>query len=192
MKIISKIGTFLSTSFTIACIIHVAFIGYNIIYPEFPEIKIYSKDLKEIGFPLVFRLCAQEHQNPDEKYQKIGYKNAKEFFIGRSIYDWKHFGWNGHKNGGKVIGTLERILQRISYDWDRVVFGVDLIDQNEILTRGKIKTWNILPIYPDCQIIDVAENFNLSEKVIICVINKTKYFRLLTDLLLTDCLLTDC
>ena len=166
MKIISKVGTFLSTSFTIACIIHVAFIGYNIIFPELPEIKIYSKDLKDIAFPLVFRLCAQEHQNPDKKYQKIGYKNAMEFFIGRSMYDWKHYGWKGHKeNGEKIIGSLENILQGISYDWERIVFAISLIDQNEGLTKGKIETWNHLPIYPDCQIIDITDNFNLSVNV---------------------------
>ena len=162
MKIISKVGTFLSTSFTIACIIHVAFIGYNIIFPELPEIKIYSKNLKDIAFPLVFRLCAQEHQNPDEKYEKVGYENAKEFFIGRSMYDWKHYGWNGHKENGAQRGSLEKILQRISYDWKRIVFNISLIDQNEVLTKGKIKTWNHLPIYPDCQIIDITDNFNLS------------------------------
>ena len=160
-----KVGTFLSTSFTVACIIHVAFIGYNIIFPELPEIKIYSKDLKDIAFPLAFRLCAQEHQNPDEKYQKIGYKNAMEFFIGRSMYNWKHYGWNGHKENGEKVTSLEKILNRVSYDWERIVYDISLIDQNEVLTKGKIKTWNILPIYPDCQIINIADNFNLSEKV---------------------------
>ena len=164
-KMINKVGTFLSTSFTIACLIHVAFIGYYIIYPELPDIKIYSKDLKDITFPLVFRLCAQEHQNPKEKYRKIGYDNSMEFFIGRSMYSWKHYGWNGHKKGNKVIGSLENIMQRISYDWKRSVFEISLIDQNEVPIKREIKTWNILPIYPDCQIIDIAENFNLSEKV---------------------------
>ena len=165
MKIISKVGTFLSTSFTIACIIHVAFIGYNIIYPELPEIKVYSKDLKDIAFPLVFRLCAQDHQNPDEKYQEFGYKNVINFFIGQSMHEWKHYGWNGHKENGKIMGSLENLLRKISYDWERIIFDIALIDQNEVRTKGEIKTWNLLPIYPDCQIIDITDNFNLSEKV---------------------------
>ena len=78
----SKVATFLNTSFSIACVVHVAFIGYYIIYPELPEIKIYSKDIKDIAFPLVLRLCAREFQDPDKKYKKIGYDNVMDFFRG--------------------------------------------------------------------------------------------------------------
>ena len=85
--------------------------------------------------------------------------------MGRSKYSWKYYGWNGHKPGHKVMGSLENIMQRISYDWKRSVPDISLIDQNEVPTKREIKTWNILPIYPDCQVIDIADTFNLSEKV---------------------------
>ena len=166
----SKVASFLNTSFSIACVVHVAFIGYYIIYPELPEIKIYSRDIKDIAFPLVFRLWAREFQDPDKKYKNIGYDNVMDFFRGQSMYDWKHYGWNGHKEkGGKVIGSLEKILQRVAYDWNRTVFDISLSDQNEDVSKANIKSWNILPIYPDCQIIDISENFKLSEKVSISV-----------------------
>ena len=171
----SKVATFLNTSFSIACIVHVTFIGYYIIYPVLPEIKIYSKDIKDIAFPLVFRLCAREFQDPDKKYKIIGYDNVMDFFRGQSMYDWKHYGWNGHKEkGGKVIAPLERILKRVAYNWTHTVFDISLSDQNESVSKANIKSWNILPIYPDCQIIDISDHFNLSEKVIVPSLSSKK------------------
>ena len=66
----------------IACITHILFIGYYTINPVLPEIKIYSKPLKDIEFPLVFRLCTNKLLNLDHsKYREMGYKDAKGFFI---------------------------------------------------------------------------------------------------------------
>ena len=58
-----RIETLLNIFFMVACITHVSFIGYYTINPELPEIKIYSKPLKDIEFPLVFRLCTNKLLN---------------------------------------------------------------------------------------------------------------------------------
>lgn len=164
-KAFSQLETFLNTSFAIACIIHVTFIGYYTIYPELPEIKIYSKDIKDVEFPLVFRICSHDLQDPKGKYKKIGYNGAIEFFRGLSMFDWKNYGWNGHADKkGSVIGSLEYILEKVSVDWNRTVEYLVVSDRNGSSTKGHKTNWNILPIYPSCQMIDFEDHFNLTKK----------------------------
>ena len=79
-----RIETFLNIFFMIACITHVSFIGYYSINPVLPEIKIYSKPLKDIEFPLVFRLCTNKllNLNHSESLFHSTEKNTKARGIG--------------------------------------------------------------------------------------------------------------
>lgn len=161
-----RIETFFNTLFMIACIIHVSFIGYYIINPELPEIKIYSKTLKDIDFPIVFRLCKNKLTNLNHsKYDEIGYKDTKSFFKGISKYNWKHFGWNGHTLNGSVIGSFEDILQKVSNDWNGTVDFIAFSDENTAKVTNKNITFKFLPIFPSCKMVDISDYLNISNKV---------------------------
>ena len=44
----------------------------NYLYPENPNVKKYIKDLKDIEFPVILKLCF-EKENEDEILQAFGY-----------------------------------------------------------------------------------------------------------------------
>ena len=162
-----RIETFLNIFFMIACITHVSFIGYYSINPVLPEIKIYSKPLKDIEFPLVFRLCTNKLLNLNHsEFNEMGYKDTKGFFRGQSKYNWKHFGWNGHNVNGSVIdASVDEIVRKVSNDWNGTVDFIAISDENAMKVVNKNITLNSLPIFPSCQMVDISNLQNLSNKV---------------------------
>ena len=90
--------------FVVGCLVHVGLNGYYILYPPLPEIKVYQVDLKNMDFPLTFKLCVTERENSYERYEKLGYRNDFNFFIGRSRHNRSLFGWNGHTENGSTLG----------------------------------------------------------------------------------------
>ena len=93
--------------FVVGCLVHVGLNGYYILYPPLPEIKVYQVDLKNMDFPLTFKLCVTERENSYERYEKLGYRNDFNFFIGRSRHNRSLFGWNGHTEDGSTLGGVE-------------------------------------------------------------------------------------
>ena len=90
---------------------HVFTIGSNLMNPEYPSIRVYSKDLNQISFPLTFKICVTEQENFTERYTKMGYANELSFFAGKSIFDEELMGWGGHSQNGSslyhVLGLCE-------------------------------------------------------------------------------------
>ena len=97
----------LHTILIVSCIVHVLFICIQMFYPSLPEIRVYKKDLKDIEFPISFRICAHELRKGDEKFKKLGYKGIKDFFRGRSMFNKSLVGWTGHTENGSTIGTVD-------------------------------------------------------------------------------------
>ena len=92
-KAIPKI---LNLIFAIVFFIHVAILGHQRVYPENPSIRVYDKELKDIEFPLSFKLCVRDQdQQSSKRYQNIGYKDIFQFFEGRSYYNSSYVGWTG-------------------------------------------------------------------------------------------------
>ena len=97
----------LHTILIVSCIVHVLFICVQIFHPSLPEIRVYKKDLKDIEFPISFRICAQELREGDEKFKKLGDKGISDFFRGRSMFNKSLVGWRGHTENGSTISTVE-------------------------------------------------------------------------------------
>ena len=96
----------------------------------------------------------------------MGYKDAKGFFKGQSKYNWTHFGWNGHTDNGSVIdASIDEIVRKVSYDWNRTVDYIAISDENAIRVVNTNITLNSLPIFPSCQMVDISDFLNLSNKV---------------------------
>ena len=91
----------------VTCTIHISSIGYAIFFPNLPEIRVYKKDLKDIEFPISFRICAYELTNKNERFKKMGYKSASNYFRGRSMFNESLVGWGGQTENGSNIGTIQ-------------------------------------------------------------------------------------
>ena len=82
-----KAVAFFDIFFSIIFLIHVSSIGYNILYPEVPEIVVQKRNLKEIDFPMSFRICVNELDDIRSRYQKFGYRHFYDFFRGKSMFN---------------------------------------------------------------------------------------------------------
>ena len=91
----------------IICIINSCDVFYKLVNPELPSIHEYETKLKDIEFPISFKICLNDPKNTHDRYQKIGYKDVYRFFKGTSKYNKSHVGWSGHTKDGATIGTTE-------------------------------------------------------------------------------------
>ena len=92
--------------FSLVLLVHVAFIGYRIKFPQHPSTKMYAKALDE--FPVSFQICVKEQTNSQDRYIKFGYDNIWSFYKGITDYDGVWVGWAGHNSTktsvkGKII-----------------------------------------------------------------------------------------
>ena len=73
--------------------------------------------LKDIKFPLSFRICLNDLYDSEEytdkefenlnKFKKFGYASGHTFYRGQSMFNESLVGWNGHTEDGETIGTTE-------------------------------------------------------------------------------------
>ena len=95
--------------FTIVCVLHVTTTLHSTINPPNPEIKVYERELKDISFPISFKICGKERYNGSERFKKIGYADERSFYGGVSKFSENNtiVGWNGHTENGSTIGPLK-------------------------------------------------------------------------------------
>ena len=105
-SLLHKIVVSINTLFVIICLAHISSITYFLIYPEYPDIKIYKRDLSDIEFPLSFKICVSDVNGADKRYTTFGYKGDYEFFSGKSMYNSSMYGWSGHTENGSSLGTV--------------------------------------------------------------------------------------
>ena len=63
------------------CVINSCYVVYKSIYPTLPSQRVYKKDLKNIKFPLSFRICLHELTNSSERYKGRFIKNKKKLLM---------------------------------------------------------------------------------------------------------------
>ena len=97
----------LSLSLIIICIFNSWRVIYQLVNPELPMIQVYKKSLLDLEFPLYFSICFSELENEENRYTNLGYNGPLPWFVGQSMYNKSHFGWNGHTKNGKTLGTAD-------------------------------------------------------------------------------------
>ena len=106
-----KINKIVNLSLVVACALHIGYIVFNILNPEFPQVKQYKKVLKDIEFPILFQICVNEFNltnATNKKYHEYGYDGLWEYYRGESRYNSTIVGWAGHKkNHSTSIFTVE-------------------------------------------------------------------------------------
>ena len=181
---VSRITTLIQIFLTLSCIIHVGYILHYILYPELPEIKVNKKHLKDINFPISFLICATNYVNQSGPYQEIGYSKISNFFKGISMFNDSILGWKGHRLNGSIYGTAEgqntfeifsilfysnaftfsEVLSKISHDWKNIIYSIRVttIGQNSSSISGENIQWSLVPLYPECQALDLLDYFNFT------------------------------
>ena len=79
----------------VAFVVHFSVIAYEMKYPKYPSIMIRKTDLRNIDFPVVFKFCVGDVEN-NEKFQRLGYADRYDVFMGNSMFNNSLVGWNGH------------------------------------------------------------------------------------------------
>ena len=95
--------------FTLAFVVHLSTIAYDLKYPQYPSIRMRKTELRNIDFPLVFKFCVRDVKKT-EKFKKLGYDSSYNVFIGKSKFNESLFGWNGHT---KNYSTLMPVRGKI-------------------------------------------------------------------------------
>ena len=108
LKLKSRLPIIINTVFTLVFFVHAAFIGYGIKYPDQPSTKLYSKDINELDvFPISFKLCVKELENPLERYRKVGYADVWDFYKGLTDSSGSWVGWSGNNTGNSERTSVE-------------------------------------------------------------------------------------
>lgn len=104
----NKIFFIIYLFFFVVFFVHVSIIAFFSKNPANPSIRVYKKDLDDLGyFPISLKLCAkQEDVGVNNVFRKFGYSFDYNFYIGESLYNKSIKGWNGHTENGTTITSL--------------------------------------------------------------------------------------
>ena len=114
MMALLKVDKILLILFSFACFIHLCSVGYNHIFLELPDTKVYNLDLKDIEFPLVYKLCVHDLINPKKRFRELGYDNIWGLYRGQSMYNNTLYGWSGHTENGSTLGSIKSMFFIVS------------------------------------------------------------------------------
>ena len=63
------------------------------------------------------------------------------------------------------INCIE-VLTKVSHEWESIIYTITVttIGQNTLKLSGENIKWSIVPLYPECQALDLADYFNFTGK----------------------------
>ena len=79
-KILSRFIYLIKLILLFFCIINSCYVVYRSIYPTLPSQRVYKKDLKNIKFPLSFRICLNELINSSDRFKGRVHLNCANAF----------------------------------------------------------------------------------------------------------------
>ena len=171
LQLKSRSPIIINTIYTLLFFVHAAYIGYGIKYPDQPSTKLYSKDINELDvFPISFKLCVKELENPLERYKKVGYSNVWDFYKGLPDSSGSWVGWSGNNTGNNtrtsVEGTKFLLFTLLStqtlfknFCQMFLLIGKELLDQLKLppKTAKKSKSMEKMPLgllFPNTQLVN--------------------------------------
>ena len=106
-KHIKSLLYLVNSIFTIVCLLHIMSTLHSNINPTHPEIIVYERELKDISFPILLKVCGKERDNSSQRFRNYGYEDESAFLGGFSKFNNMIVGWNGHTENGTTIGPLK-------------------------------------------------------------------------------------
>ena len=75
----------------------------------------WQKDLHlgDVEFPIVIKICVIPTYNMTALYEH-GYEDEYYYFLGQSRFNESAYGWAGHTNSSKNLGTVEAVLSKVT------------------------------------------------------------------------------
>ena len=75
----------------------------------------WQKDLHlgDMDFPILIKICVIPTYNMTALYEH-GYADKYRFFLGKSRFNESTYGWAGHTNSSKNLGTVEAVLSKVT------------------------------------------------------------------------------
>ena len=105
MKKYSKnILYFFHVFFAFVFVAHILFIAHSTMNPKIYSTRVSKKFLREIEFPLTFKLCLDELENISRRYNLVGYESVDDFFEGVYSHEELKYGWAAKNN--TVLGSI--------------------------------------------------------------------------------------
>ena len=98
-KLLIKLSGFL------CYLVHMYFIFHNQVFPSETFTRLEEKQLDDIEFPVIFKLCVTPALNMTE-LKSAGYKNIWRYFVGQSAYNTSLYGWGGHSSQGTPMQSV--------------------------------------------------------------------------------------
>ena len=81
--------------------------------PEEPSVRTYETDLKNIPFPLTFKICIEagmEYTKYLNTSLNFGYANIKRFYKGMWLKDKSIRGWTGFNEDATPLNSTKGIF----------------------------------------------------------------------------------
>ena len=150
----------------LALLVQLKSVFINYMEPTVFNVVVEERDLQDMDFPLVFKICVKPGFN-NTALEEAGYNTTfgpLEYFLGRSKYNRSSYGWAGHTATSGVKATVANLLSRVSlHTVDKV------IKQAQILTKSGSEFTNIEDFiflrranYPyNCLTLDMSNNTDL-------------------------------
>ena len=92
----------------IAFIVQMSILASSQIYPSETVSHVEERTLDGIEFPVLFKICIKPAFDIKE-LDKAGYSSIWHYFIGQSKYNASIFGWAGHAQDGRTIGSVKGV-----------------------------------------------------------------------------------
>ena len=96
----------------VAVIVQLGFNLQGFLQPKFPTTRVKDVALKDLDFPLIFKICVQPGFNQTALYE-VGYSGLLEYFKGKSRFNGDVFGWAGHTSDNRTWGGVAETFEKV-------------------------------------------------------------------------------
>ena len=93
-------------------LVHMCLVIRQELYPTEVKRKEETKNLREIEFPALFKVCVKPSFN-EQELNKVGYNSAYHYFKGTSKYNSSIHGYKGHTEDRKAFSNESDVQDRI-------------------------------------------------------------------------------
>jgi hypothetical protein len=136
--------------------------GY--IRPSVTNTVVEETDLKDMDFPVVFKICVSPGFNEtalhEAGYGYVNYGIVNSYFLGESAMNASILGWAGHTNTSGVQGSVKEVLSRVrSHTAGEVIDSIVLYTRDvKYIHINKTDVHSRLN-YPDnCYLLDISSH----------------------------------
>ena len=178
---------------SVACLIQISVSVFYQIYPKKTVAETVPRKLKDIDFPVAFKVCIRPGFNSTE-LSKVGYDSVFGYFTGRSKFENKaigkgNYGWAGHTGEKGVFSNASDVQDRIFQNYLSVIKRTGIITPKAPFGSIPSTSYKLAkPNYPNnCLTLDITKLHNPEDKLFgLEIVFETKSFASDVDVIIED------